>query len=127
MIKAYEVHTYRNGRWALSAIFDDLGLATHDAEWLDRDRGYFGVRIIEEKWSPRSGRMRVRTVFRSGARRAIGRPGAEMPPRAIDEARESIVASRRPDPGRWVLAMVGIIVAGMAVGVALGELQQLDW
>jgi hypothetical protein len=123
MIKAYEVHTYRHGRWALSAIFDDMGLARRDAAWLERTRACFGVRIIEEKWSPRSGRMRVRTVFRSGARSAAPPPADTV--RWSGEAGIERVA--RPDPTRWVLAMVGIIVAGMAAGVALGELRQIDW
>jgi hypothetical protein len=122
MIKAYEVHTYRHGRWALSAIFDDLSLATQDAEWLDRGRAHFGVRVIEETWSPRSGRLRVRTVFRSAARRIPAHtsdPRPETAPRAQP--------SRHADPSRWVYAMVGIVVAGIAAGVALGGLQQLDW
>jgi hypothetical protein len=121
MIKAYEVHTYRHGRWALSAIFDDLGLATQDAEWLGRGRAHFGVRVIEETWSPRSGRLRVRTVFRSA------RPTPALASGPRPETAPRAAPSRHADPSRWVFAMVGIVVAGIAAGVALGGLQQLDW
>ncbi len=77
-MRAYEIHTFRAGKWKMDSVFDDRELAVSDAERMESSRRFSGVRVIEETFDEDTNKTRTRTIYR-GIQEvpARSRPGAE--------------------------------------------------
>ena len=68
----YELHTLKNDitqtEWTMTAVFEDLELAMHDATRLDETKRYAGIRVVEEKHNEVTGKTDTKTVFRGGVK-----------------------------------------------------------
>lgn len=64
MMRCYEIQTFRDGKWKIEAVFDDLELATYDAERLFSGSSRPAVRVIEETYDNATGTTSTRTMFR---------------------------------------------------------------
>ncbi len=61
---AYEIHTYRDGRWKIDSVFDNRELAVFEAKRVDRSGRVSGVRVIEEVYDEITKKSSIRTIFR---------------------------------------------------------------
>lgn len=65
-MKAFEIHTYQDGKWRIDSVFDDRELALFEARRVDAGSRYSGVRVIEENYDESSDLTTTRTIFRGG-------------------------------------------------------------
>ena len=63
-MRAYEIHTFQNGRWKIDSIFDDKELAMFEAHRMDGSGRFSGVRVVEEAFDARNNKTSARTIFR---------------------------------------------------------------
>lgn len=98
-MKSFEIHTMRDGRWAIDSVFNDRDLALFEARRVDENRRYNGVRVIEEVYDETSGLTTHRTIFRgrrSTARKAERRKGPARNSRAAPAPRGGVGQERAP-------------------------------
>lgn len=69
-MKAFEIQTFRGGRWKIDSVFDDRELALFEAQRMDWSRRYSGVRVIEEIFDEITNETKSRTIF-SGAKKDL--------------------------------------------------------
>ena len=137
-MKAFEIHTYQDGKWKIDSIFDDRELALFEARRVDEGSRYSGVRVIEENYEESSDLTTTRTIFRGGnvdrqekarkatqaiktrgaARRGAGssEPGKNRRPRKNQKTSNLLVP---------VLILSVLVIAGLAALFGLQELSQL--
>lgn len=136
-MKAFEIHTYLDGKWKIDSVFDDRELALFEARRVDEGSRYSGVRVIEEKYDEVSDLTTTRTIFRGGnvdrvekarkaaqaakARTAQGAGGTREPAR-----------NRRPGKKQQtsnflipVLILGILVMAGLAALFGLQQLAQI--
>jgi hypothetical protein len=65
-MRAFEIHTYNDGKWKIDSIFDDRELALFEARRVDEGSRHSGVRVIEENYDELSDLTTTRTIFRGG-------------------------------------------------------------
>ena len=135
----YELHTLKNdvlqSEWSLTAVFEDLELAMHDATRLDETKRYAGIRLVEEKHNEVTGKTDTKTVFRGGVKfnaakeKSYGKPA--KPERNVEKERarqrKAGAAAARPAAASsggmsLVTIMVLSLIAGVAAMYALYEL-----
>jgi hypothetical protein len=87
-MKAYEIHTYREGQWKVDSVFDDRDLALHEARKVDENRRYTGIRVIEENYDAATDLTTTRTIFR-------GKNESEKPKVRTSTAKKSSRAGNR--------------------------------
>jgi hypothetical protein len=80
-MKAYEIHTFKDGVWKIDSVFDDRELALHEANKIDEGSRYAAVRVIEENYDEISDLTTTRTIFR-GTRSATKRKAEAAPVQA---------------------------------------------
>jgi len=129
---AYEVHTLRDHKWRIVAIYDDLELARHEAR-LVAGRGHDqGVLVIEENYDPDLNKATWRTRFRAGRfsrrlfgglagmRRVARRAGTKHRQRQRDRQREGLPVDERAfrprmmGPYMRLLAITVVVMCGFA-------------
>ena len=135
----YELHTLKNdvlqSEWSLTAVFEDLELAMHDATRLDETKRYAGIRLVEEKHNEVTGKTDTKTVFRGGVKfnaakeKRYCKPA--KPERNVEKERarqrKAGAAAARPAAASsggmsLVTIMVLSLIAGVAAMYALYEL-----
>ena len=62
-MKAFEIYTFRDGRWKMDSVFDDRDLAIFDAQRMDSSKRFSGVRVIEETFDEDTNETKTRTIF----------------------------------------------------------------
>lgn len=85
-MKAYEIHTFRDGQWKVDSVFDDRELAIFEARKVDENGRYSSVKVVEENYDEASDKTAIRTIFRGkkGALRAKARnPGVTKSSRKV--------------------------------------------
>jgi len=65
-MKAFEIHTFRGGKWKIDSVFDDKELALFEARRMDQSSRYPGVRVIEENFNESTLETVTRTIFKGG-------------------------------------------------------------
>ena len=88
-MKAFEIHTFRDGQWKVDSVFDDRDLAVHEARKVDEGGRYAGVRVIEENYDEVSDLTTTRTIFRGrkeSAKSKAPRPTPRKASRAAGRA-----------------------------------------
>ena len=73
-MRAFEIHTIRDGQWKVDSVFDDRELAMHEARKVDDNGRYAGVRVIEENYDESSDLTTTRTIFRGKNETANSKP-----------------------------------------------------
>jgi len=63
-LRAYEIHTFKGGKWKIDSVFDDRDLALFEAARMDESGRHSGVRVIEEEFEEATQKTRVRTIYR---------------------------------------------------------------
>lgn len=63
---AYEIQTFRDGKWKIDAIFDDRDLALFEADRMGDSLRHAGIRVVEETFDESSRLSTSRTIFRGG-------------------------------------------------------------
>lgn len=63
-MRAFEIHTFRDGQWKVDSVFDDRDLAVHEARKVDENGRYASVRVIEENYDETTDLTTTRTIFR---------------------------------------------------------------
>lgn len=127
----YELHTLKNEaidkEWKVTAVFEDIELARHDATRMDETGRYAGIRLIEEKHNEVTGKTEIKTIFRGGVRfnaakeRSFEKPGS--PKRDVDD---SLAELRRARAGgtraggsqKGGMSTISILLLSLVFGVA---------
>lgn len=128
----YELHTLKNDvtqtEWTMTAVFEDLELAMHDATRLDETKRYAGIRVVEEKHNEVTGKTDTKTVFRGGVKfnaakeKSYCKPA--KPERDVEKERARQRKARIPAAARSSAAsssgmsLVTIMVLSLIAGVA---------
>ena len=128
----YELHTLKNAalndEWKLTAAFEDLELAMHDATRLDETGRYAGIRLVEEKHNEITGKTDSKTIFRGGVKfnaakeRSLNSPARPSRDAEKELARQRLVRDQRG--GRPAAAKSGgmspvqILLLALIAGVA---------
>lgn len=66
-MRAYEIHTFRDGKWKVDSVFDDRELAIFEAKKINEGTRYAGVKVVQEDWDEASNLTTMRTLYRGGA------------------------------------------------------------
>lgn len=136
-MRAFEIHTYQDGKWKIDSVFDDRELALFEARRVDQGTRYSGVRVVEEIYDEVSDLTRTRTIFRGGnadrqervrkaevARKAAGRAqhGAEREPARRRRPRKKEKTANYLVP---ILILAVLVFAGLSALLGLQQLSQL--
>lgn len=98
-MKAFEIHTFHDGRWKIDSVFDDAELAVLEARRLNDGKHQLGVRVVEEEFDEHSRRTMVRTIFHSSSVGDPGRTQRQSQPRAgAEPARRSATIPTASEP-----------------------------
>lgn len=81
-MRAYEIHTYREGVWKVDSVFDDRELALFEAKRVDDSSRYSGVKVVEEVYDEAHDRTTTRTLFRGGAAKSAKPQMVEAKPKS---------------------------------------------
>ncbi|MDA1324222.1 MAG: hypothetical protein O3C34_05720 [Proteobacteria bacterium] len=132
-MRAFEIHTYQDGKWRMDSVFDDRELALFEARRVDEGSRYSGVRVIEENYDETSDKTTTRTIFRGGnldrqrkvslAKKAFRTPRRGSSTREPRKNRRSKKIPKKSNPLIPILILGVLAVAGLA---ALYGLQQLS-
>jgi hypothetical protein len=140
---AYEVHTLRDHKWRIVAIYDDLEIARHEAR-LTAERGRdHGVLVIEENYDPDLNKATWRTRYRAGKfarrlwgglaamRRVARRSSTKHRQRQRDRQREGLPVDERAfqpkmmGPYARLLAVTVVVICGFAAIAGIRYLAKL--
>ena len=126
-MKAYEIHTFKDGVWKIDSVFDDRDLALHEANKIDENSRYAAVRVIEENYDEASDLTTTRTIFRGNrAARKKAEAAAQAPAKKSVSNRprgnDGQTRRRRPPPPQKksggflvpILILLIIVFAGIA-------------
>lgn len=80
-MKAFEIHTFKDGQWKIDSVFDDRELALHEARKVDESGRYSSLRVIEENYDETSDLTTTRTIFRGGSAKKNAKKRREAPAR----------------------------------------------
>jgi hypothetical protein len=137
-MKSFEIHTMRDGKWAIDSVFNDRELALFEARRVDENGRYAGVRVIEEVYDEVSGLTTNRTIFRgrkSSHQMTAHRKGARKA-RTATEARNDSVGQERAQRPRSPVAhetkkkssmLVPVLLAVLLLFLAAGGLLGLHF
>jgi len=137
-MRAFEIHTFHDGKWKIDSVFDDRELALFEARRVDEGTRYSGVRVIEEVYDETSDLTTTRTIFRGGnADRQERARKAEAAQKAAAIVREGATGepTRRRRPRKKekttnylvpVLILAVLLFAGLSAVLGLQQLSQLQ-
>ncbi len=63
-MRAFEIHTFHNGKWKIDSVFDDRDLALFEAGRMESSSRHAGVRVIEETFDEDSQECKTRTIYK---------------------------------------------------------------
>jgi len=63
-MKAYEIHTFKDGKWHIDSLFDDRSLALHEATRMDQSGRFLRLRVIEENYDEGAHKTTQKTIYR---------------------------------------------------------------
>ncbi len=63
---SFEVYSLREGHWSLDSVYDDRGLALHEARHLFKRRHEKGVKVIKENYDDETNKSMPTTIFHEG-------------------------------------------------------------
>lgn len=89
-MRAFEIHTFHNGKWKIDSVFDDRDLALFEAGRMESSSRHAGVRVIEENYDEDTQECSTRTIYR-GAKHGQSTPASK------NKARQG---SRSGDPAK---------------------------
>lgn len=133
-MRAFEIHTYLDGKWRIDSVFDDRELVLFEARRVEVGGRYSRVRVVEEIHDESTGQTTTRTIFRGGtidrqkkARKAVRAVKARIAPGRGAGSRETAKNS-----GNWknrknttvlipVFILTGLVIAGLAALFGLQE------
>lgn len=133
-MRAFEIHTYQDGKWKIDSVFDDRELALFEARRVDQGSRYSGVRVVEENYDEGTALTTTKTIFRGGnvdrverARKAAQahRPRAGGTQGSREPARKRR-ARKKSNPTNLVIPVIILCILVLAGLAALFGLQQLS-
>ncbi len=77
---SYEVYSLREGHWNLDSVYDDRGLALHEARHLLKRRYEKGVKVVKENYDDETNKSIPTTIFheREGVKKTLAAAAGEM-------------------------------------------------
>ncbi len=63
---SYELYSLREGHWNLDSVYDDRGLALHEARHLLKRRHEKGVKVVKENYDDETNKSIPTTIFHEG-------------------------------------------------------------
>ncbi|RMF17843.1 MAG: hypothetical protein D6757_00665 [Alphaproteobacteria bacterium] len=113
----FEVHGLRGSSWTVLEIFDDQGQATRAADKLFRSTTYQAVRVLKERYDPKTGQFHSFEILYKGRKLKpskfdAGRPAAlcESPQDFFSQAgRRTIAENLRSTLDQWEMTPLEIL------------------
>lgn len=135
-MRAFEIHTFQDGKWKIDSVFDDRELALFEARRVDEGTRYSGVRVIEEVYDESSDLTTTRTIFRGGNADRQERARKAEAAKAATTVRRGAAGEpiRRKRPKKKekttnylvpILILAVLIFAGLSAMLGLQQLSQL--
>lgn len=136
-MRAYEIHTFKEGVWRVDSVFDDRQLAMFEAKRVEEGSRYSGVKVVEEIYDEVSNLTTTRTLYRGGAAKtnkpktAAPAPKAKRPnPRGgsgREPARKGGQRKRKKESNTLVLVLITLLIlfGGLAGLLGLNYLSGL--
>ncbi len=137
-MRAFEIHTYRGGKWKIDSVFDDRDLALFEAGRMETSSRFAGVRVIEENFNEDTQEVTTKTIYRgrkteqpkSAPRQKSGaRTGPDGKPQSVGKAPTGKKGSKKEEKkksfGSTMLILVLSVLGGIAAIVALRLLADL--
>ncbi|MBT5047563.1 MAG: hypothetical protein HOM58_03600 [Rhodospirillaceae bacterium] len=136
-MKAFEIHTFQDGRWKIDSVFDDRELALFEARRVDEGTRYSGVRVIEELYDEASDLTTTKTIFRGGNRdrqeRVLKAAAAQKTTSRAGHGTGRETGRKRPSRKQDkstnylipILILAVLILAGLSAFLGLQQLSQL--
>ncbi len=87
---SFEVYSLREGHWNLDSVYDDRGMALHEARHLFKRRREKGVKVVKENYDDETNKSIPTTIFHEGE-------GVKKHPQTEREKRKQ---RRRIEPSR---------------------------
>ncbi len=95
-MRAFEIHTFKDGKWKMDSVFDDRELAIFEAKKISEGSRYAGVKVIEENYDELTNLTTTRTLFRGG----FAKTEKSKKPAAAKARRAGPRTGTGKDPGR---------------------------
>ena len=132
-MRAFEIHTYQDGKWKIDSTFDDRDLALTEARRVDEGSRHPGVRVIEENHDESNDLTTTRTIFRGGTidRQEVAQMGSQLKEARGAGSREvgkTILDKKDQNSSNLLipaLILGGLVIAGLAALFGLQALSQL--
>ena len=135
-MRAYEIHTFQQGKWKIDSIFDDRELALFEATRMDDSGRHPAIRVIEEEFDERTQKAKIRTIFRGSKieqsnaaalektkeiRQQVTQQKQQIQQERVRKRTEAVRAERRrqSNPFRLVALFASIAMVGLAAVFAL--------
>jgi cobalamin biosynthesis Mg chelatase CobN len=140
-MRAFEIHTFQQGRWKIDSVFDDKDLAVFEAKRMDTSGRYSGVRVVEEVFDENHSKTNTRTIYRGSKatqandaelrKQADTRRNAERDRRArtakkaeMRRAQQRRDRQRKSDPVRLIGIFSTLVLLALLAMFGLQYLQQ---
>ncbi len=79
-MRAFEIHTFHNGKWKIDSVFDDRDIALFEASRMESGSRFAAVRVVEESFDEDSQECSTRTIY-TGANDVQTKPAPNNKPR----------------------------------------------
>lgn len=114
---SYDLYSLREGHWNLDSVYDDRGLALHEARHLFKRRHEKGVKVVKENYDDETNKSIPTTIFHEGEGVEKHRPKV----REKLKQRERIEPSRpkKEDASGFVRYVVMLVVSIGGILLAL--------
>lgn len=101
-MKAFEIHTFKDGQWKIDSVFDDRELALHEARKVEEGGRYSSLRVIQEDYDEVSDLTTTKTIFRGGSAKKNAKKRRTTPIRSNDSQSRGGVGHEPVRKGRGV-------------------------
>jgi hypothetical protein len=133
-MRSFEIQIYKDRKWKMNSVYDDLNLAIDEAKRVDEGCRYAGVRVIEDNYDEATNQTTSRTLFSGGAAKTekSKKPGATAKPKSTGPrtgtGREPVRksgAKATAKKSKFLVPVLVLLVVFLGGLVALFGLQQI--
>jgi ferric-dicitrate binding protein FerR (iron transport regulator) len=134
-MRAYEIHTFQQGKWKIDSIFDDRELALFEAGRMDESGRHPAIRVIEEDFDEKTQKAKIRTIFRGSkidhsnaaalektkeVRQQVAQQKQQIQQDRVRKRTEAVAAEKRRKSNPFRLISLFAAIALLGLGAVFG-------